>query len=118
VTDFGELGGGRSGAKNDRWFSLAASCLFASAGIWRPPDDGRRAYAFLTFEANPIVAPIHPKAMPVMLQPEDYCRWLDGEVADACSLAQPFPSQVIRVAWRRTNYGIMRSMLIPKMRNP
>jgi putative SOS response-associated peptidase YedK len=45
-----------------------------------------------------LVAPLHPKAMPVILQREDYDRWLDGEAADACSLAQPFPSQLMRVA--------------------
>jgi putative SOS response-associated peptidase YedK len=36
--------------------------------------------------------------MPVILQRDDYDKWLDREVADACSLAQPFPSQLMRVA--------------------
>ena len=97
VTDFCEWEG-EAGSKKERWFSVAASPLFAFAGVWRPLDDGRRAYAFLTCEPNPIVAPVHPKAMPVMLHPEDYGRWLDAETADACSLAQPFPSQLMRVA--------------------
>jgi putative SOS response-associated peptidase YedK len=89
---------GEKGAKRERWFSLATQPLFAFAGLWRPLDDGRRAFAFLTCEPNPLVALIHPKAMPVMLAPEDYGRWLDGETADACSLAAPFPSQLMKVA--------------------
>ena len=62
----------------------------------RPTEDGA-AFAFLTCEPNPLVAPIHAKAMPVILHPEDYDQWLDGEVSNACSLAQPFPSQLMRV---------------------
>jgi putative SOS response-associated peptidase YedK len=96
VTDFCEWSG-EKGAKTEHWFSLPSSPIFAFAGVWRPLEDGR-AFAFLTCDANPIVAPIHPKAMPVILHPEDYDRWLDGEVADACSLATPFPSQLMAVA--------------------
>jgi putative SOS response-associated peptidase YedK len=36
--------------------------------------------------------------MPVILHDEDYDRWLDGEVDDICSLATPFPSQMMAVA--------------------
>jgi putative SOS response-associated peptidase YedK len=36
--------------------------------------------------------------MPVLLHDEDYNAWLDGDVADACGLAQPFPSQLMAVA--------------------
>ena len=57
-----------------------------------------RAYAFFTCEPNPLVAPIHLKAMPVMLVPEDEEAWLDGDVQSACALAQPFRSQLMRVA--------------------
>jgi len=36
-------------------------------------------YAFLTTEANSVVAPVHPDAMPVVLtQPQDCCDWLAG----------------------------------------
>jgi putative SOS response-associated peptidase YedK len=96
VSDFCEWEG-EKGSKLARWFSLAASPLFAFAGVWRPTEDGK-AFAFLTCEPNPLVEPIHAKAMPVILHPEDYDGWLDGEVASACSLAQPFPSQLMRVA--------------------
>ena len=96
ATDFCEWEG-EKGSKLERWFNLPASPIFAFAGIWRPSEDGN-CYAFLTCDPNPLVAPIHAKAMPVILHPEDYDHWLDGEVENACSLAQPFPSQLMRVA--------------------
>ena len=69
----------------------------ALAGIWRFSESSAR-FAFLTCEPNPLVAPLHPKAMPVILHEEDYERWLGGEAEDACSLAVPFPSQLMQVA--------------------
>jgi putative SOS response-associated peptidase YedK len=96
VTEFCEWEG-EPGAKRERWFSLPASEVFAFAGVWRPVE-ADRAFAFLTCEPNPLVAPIHAKAMPVILHPEDYDRWLDGDVDNACALAQPFPSQLMAVA--------------------
>jgi len=96
VTEFCEWEG-EPGAKRERWFSLPASEVFVFAGVWRP-DGYRNVFAFLTCEPNPLVAPIHPKAMPVILEPEDYDGWLDGSYDDACSLAVPFPSQLMAVA--------------------
>jgi putative SOS response-associated peptidase YedK len=96
VTDFCEWSG-EKGAKQEHWFSLPTAPIFTFAGIWRPTAEGD-CYAFLTCEPNPLVEPIHEKAMPVILHPEDYGRWLDGEAADACSLATPFPSQLMTVA--------------------
>jgi putative SOS response-associated peptidase YedK len=79
------------------WFEIHGDETGAFAVLGRPRAGARR-FAFLTCEPNPLVAPLHPKAMPVILQKEDYDRWLDGEATDACSLAQPFPSQLMRVA--------------------
>lgn len=76
------------------WFSVTDAPVAALAGVWRPSDLGN-VFAFLTCEPNPLVAPIHPKAMPVILLFEDYSRWLYGE--DAATLAVPFPSQLMRV---------------------
>jgi putative SOS response-associated peptidase YedK len=96
VTEFCEWSG-EKGSKREHWFSVPSHQIFAFAGVWRPTAEGK-AYAFLTCEPNPLVEPIHPKAMPVVLHPEDYDRWLHGETEDACSLAQPFPSQLMQVA--------------------
>jgi putative SOS response-associated peptidase YedK len=95
VTEFCEWAG-EKGAKVEHWFSLPHCEIFAFAGIWRPTPEGN-AYSFLTCEPNPLVAPIHEKAMPVILHPEDYGPWLEGETDEACSLAQPFPSQLMEV---------------------
>ena len=65
------------------WFTVHGEEFCAFAGIWRW-SEGRARFAFLTCEPNPLVAPLHPKAMPVILQRDDYDRWLDGEAADAC----------------------------------
>ncbi len=54
-------------------------------------------FAFLTTEPNAIVAPIHPEAMPVLLHPEDEERWLAAPPTGVLSLAEPFPTQLMRV---------------------
>ncbi len=96
VTDFCEWEG-EKGAKIARWFSVPSLPIFAFAGVWRPTEAGP-AYAFLTCEPNALVEPIHPKAMPVLLHPEDHERWLTAPIADALALAAPFPSQLMAVA--------------------
>lgn len=96
VNDFCEWEGA-AGSKVARWFSVPSLPVFAFAGIWRPTEEGG-AYAFLTCEPNAVVAPIHPKAMPVILHPEDYERWLTAPVEEAVMLAAPFPSQLMAVA--------------------
>jgi putative SOS response-associated peptidase YedK len=82
---------------NNWWFSLPDSPIGMFAGIWRPTETGP-VFAFLTTEPNPLVAPLHPKAMPVILHTEDGSTWLDGSTEQALSLAVPFPSQLMRVA--------------------
>lgn len=80
--------------REEVWFKVTDAPVAAFAGIWRPSNEGN-VYAFLTCEPNPIVAPIHPKAMPVILQPDDYNRWLSGD--DVLDLAAPFPSQLMSI---------------------
>jgi putative SOS response-associated peptidase YedK len=87
---------GEVGKKIARWFSVPSQPIFAFAGVWRPVEDGA-AFAMLTCEPNAVVAPVHPKAMPVILHPEDYDRWLSAPMADALPLAAPFPSQLMAI---------------------
>ena len=55
-------------------------------------------FAFLTTEANAVVAPIHPKAMPVILtSPDEVDRWLEAETADALALQRPLPDDALRI---------------------
>lgn len=98
VTSFSEYGvaPGEDGKKPLHWFDVPSRPIFAFAGIWRPTERGN-AYGFLTTEPNAIVAPIHPKAMPVILHVEDYERWLTEDWVNLQSLVASFPSQLMRV---------------------
>lgn len=78
------------------WFDVPSQPITSFAGIWRPVEGGA-VFAFLTTEPNPLVAPIHPKAMPVLLHADDEDRWLNASMNDALTLAVPFPSQLMIV---------------------
>ena len=88
-----KIGAGRE----EHWFSLRDRSLGAFAGIWRI-EAGVKVFAFLTCDPNPLVAPLHPKAMPVILQEADYATWLQGGGAEAAALAMPFPSQLMTIS--------------------
>lgn len=85
-----------TGKKRKVWFRLKDTELFAFAGIWRPTELGER-FAFLTTEANELVKPIHAKAMPAILSSSDYDKWLTGDLEAACSLAKPYPAEVMEI---------------------
>jgi len=98
VTAFSEYGvaPGEDGKKPLHWFDVPSRPIFAFAGIWRPTERGN-AYGFLTTEPNAVVAPIHPKAMPVILHDEDYDRWLSAPWEELKEAVAPYPSQLMRV---------------------
>lgn len=98
VTSFSEYGPGLPGKMPLFWFDVPSRPIFAFAGIWRPIAGELAAFAFLTTEPNPLVAPIHPKAMPVILHVDDYDRWLTGSLGDVSDLVAPYPSQLMTVA--------------------
>ena len=53
---------------------------------------------FLTTDANAIVAPIHPKAMPVILTtPAEVELWLAAEAAEAIEVQRPLPDDALRI---------------------
>lgn len=97
-TSFSEYGANRGpdGKLPLHWFSVASRPIVSFAGVWRPTESGA-VFAFLTTEPNPLVAPIHPKAMPVLLHEEDEERWLTAPFDQAILLAQPYPSQLMSV---------------------
>ncbi len=93
------------------WFGLGMERpLFAFAGLWRPwrgtrgtkadPVEGEhRLFAFLTCEPNAVVAPIHPKAMPVLLTTEaEYDTWLNAPLPEALALQRPLAAGLEIVA--------------------
>jgi len=90
------------GAMMWRWFSRADKLPFFFAGIWRPwigdrgtrqaPNIGNHTlFSIMTTEPNRVVAPVHERAMPVMLMTaEDVDRWLTGSfVEDAQAMQKP-----------------------------
>src|SRR5579871_6407805 len=96
--------------KTPMWFALDDDRpLFSFAGLWTPwrgirgpksaPVEGvHELFGFLTTEANAVVAPIHPKAMPVILTtPAEVERWLEADVVDALMLQRPLPDDALRI---------------------
>ena len=95
-TAFSEYGStrGPDGKLPLHWFTLPALPIASFAGVWRPLESGG-VFAFLTCEPNPLVAAIHPKAMPVVLRPEDEERWLRADWEEAARFASPFPADLM-----------------------
>ncbi|GJD41910.1 SOS response-associated peptidase [Methylobacterium bullatum] len=99
--------------KTPTWFALDDNRpLFAFAGIWRPwtgvrgtkaenPDREEaehQLFSFLTCDANGIVGPVHPKAMPVLLTtPEEWRTWLEAPTEVALELQRPLPDAMMKV---------------------
>ena len=96
--------------KTPKWFALSEDRpLFAFAGLWTPwrgvrgpksaPVEGdHQLFDFLTTEANAIVSPIHPKAMPVILTtPEEINLWLMADAPKALELQLPLPAEALRI---------------------
>lgn len=98
-TQFAEPRAGKDeeGRPAQWWFTVSDQPIAAFAGLWRPTDTGL-VFAFCTTEPNPLVSPLHEKAMPVILLPDDQDRWLTGSYEDVLALQAPYPSQMMTVA--------------------
>jgi putative SOS response-associated peptidase YedK len=79
-----------------------ANWLSPRRGVRGPKSatvEGRHGlFDFLTTDANAIVAPIHPKAMPVILTTAaEVDQWLAADTADALALQRPLPDDALRI---------------------
>jgi putative SOS response-associated peptidase YedK len=107
-TSFSEF---NKAAGGDIWFALDESRpLAVFAGIWthwtsvRKVKEGETTnhlFSFLTTEPNDVVAPIHAKAMPVILtQPEEIETWMTAAADEALKLQRPLPDGALEIVAR------------------
>jgi putative SOS response-associated peptidase YedK len=93
------------------WFAFDESRPLAFfAGIWTRWKSVRKIkegeiendiFALLTTEPNAVVAPIHPKAMPVILTTsEEIETWMTAPAKEALELQRPLPGDALRIVAR------------------
>ena len=96
--------------KTPMWFALDEDRpLFAFAGLWTPwrgvrgpksapVEAEHELFGFLTTEPNAVVAPIHPKAMPVILMKSaEVDLWLAADAPKALELQRPLPDDALKI---------------------
>jgi len=111
-TSFSEFNKAEGG---DIWFALDDSRpLAVFAGVWtnwtsvRKVKEGETTndlFGFLTTEPNDVVAPIHAKAMPVILtKPGEIETWLTAPAEEALKLQRPLPDGALKIVARGQKY--------------
>ncbi len=88
VSSFAEAEGPKGG-KTRTWFSVPDAPLMAIAGIWRDSAEWGEAYSMIMTDANQTVRGVHDR-MPVIIAPDQWGIWLDGEADDAFRLCAPY----------------------------
>src|SRR5919112_994713 len=100
----GAHGGGRHARAGHDALGPAVAGLWTNWTSTRKVKEGEVSadlFAFLTTEANGVVGPIHPKAMPVILTSEDEIEaWMSAPPQEALRLQRPLPDDALRIVAR------------------
>jgi putative SOS response-associated peptidase YedK len=83
----------KDGSKQPYRITLKPEQPFSFAGLWEhweKEDKVVESCTIIVTDANELTKDIHGR-MPVILDPEDYDRWLDG--SDGQNLLRPYPSE-------------------------
>lgn len=115
ATSFCEYSGDQP--KVPHWFALNAERTpFAFAGIWRPwtgvrgKEEGEHLlFSILTTDANAMMQPIHPTAMPVILTGDDMETWLTAPREIALQLQHAAQEDLLSIV-----VGGMRKDVLPE----
>lgn len=110
-TSFSEYERGPDGKARPVWFALDETRPLAFfAGLWTRWTSVRRkaegeittdCFGFLTTEPNAVVAPVHPKAMPVVLtEPDEVELWLGADWREAAALQRPLAAERLQIVAR------------------
>jgi putative SOS response-associated peptidase YedK len=108
ITAFAEPARGPDGKSRNQWFAPAdPDQPMFFAGLWTSWTSVRKLaegevtadlYGFLTTDPNAIVAPVHPKAMPVILtEPAEWDMWMTAPWPDAKRLQRPLADGLLQL---------------------
>ena len=85
---------GPKGDKTRTWLSLPDVDIFAVAGVWRDSDEFGPCYSMVMTSAAGAASEVHDR-MPVILRPDAYASWQNGDPIEAKELCRPFEGDIV-----------------------
>jgi putative SOS response-associated peptidase YedK len=84
---------GKKGRMTRTWYALPGGEPFAVAGLWRPTHEWGDAYTMVMVDGSPEMADVHDR-MPLILAPDDWSKWTDGEPESAMELSKTWAGKL------------------------